>query len=313
MNIAVGSLRSCWVLAGPTACGKTSVSLTLAERIGAEIVALDSMSLYRGMDIGTAKVTTSERARLPHHLIDIVDPSEEFSVAQYVTAAARICADIVERGRVPLFVGGTGLYLRGVLRGVFEGPAADWTFRRRMEGIARADPAAPHRQLQDCDPECARRLHPNDHRRIIRALEVFEITGRPLSQLQQQTALLPEHRPQNVFWLSPPRSWLYERIDTRVEQMVEDGLVDEVRRLLKRRPPPGRTARQALGYREMIAHLNGESTLAEAILQIQTNTRQFAKRQHTWFRNLEECREIPITGAETVEEIVARVTTTAGE
>jgi len=313
MRIDGRILRHCWILAGPTACGKSCVSLELAERLGSEIVALDSMSLYRGMDIGTAKVTPVERAQIPHHLVDVIDPADEFSVADYVSAAAEVCEDILCRGRTPLFVGGTGLYLRSILRGVFEGPPADWEFRRRMENLAGKAPGTLHRKLQECDRETAARLHPNDHRRIIRALEVYEVTGSPLSKLQQLSALPVESRPQHVFWLSPPREWLYQRIDARVLQMIDDGLVDEVRSLLDKDPPLGRTARQALGYREMISHLHRQCTLEEAIMQIQSNTRQFAKRQHTWFRNLEECRPIRIDGSESVVELVDRLVTAADD
>jgi tRNA dimethylallyltransferase len=329
MRIDPPTLRKCWILAGPTACGKTAVSLELAEHIGAEVVALDSMSLYRHMDIGTAKATPGERRRVPHHLIDILDPHEEFSVAQYVEAADEACRQIVERGRIPLFVGGTGLYLRAILRGVFEGPSADWDLRRRLEDQY-SQPGALHRRLADVDPASGRRLHPNDQRRIIRALEVYELTGRPASELQQQHPLPEDQRPAGVFWLSPPREWLYERINLRVQQMIEAGLVAEVRGLLRLPQPLSRTARQALGYREAIDYLQAERTtapprrprdrdphrlvtrsLAETIERIQTNTRQFAKRQHTWFRNLEECRPIEITGEESSGQIVERIVTAA--
>jgi tRNA dimethylallyltransferase len=331
MHINSDILCNCWILAGPTACGKTSVSLELAEHIGAEIIALDSMSLYRHMDIGTAKATLAERQRVPHHLIDILDPHEEFSVAQYVVAADEACRRIVARGRVPLFVGGTGLYLRAILRGVFEGPPADWDLRRRLEQQG-THPGTLHRRLAQVDPVSARRLHPNDQRRIIRALEICELTGRPASELQQQHPLPPEKRPRNVFWLSPPREWLYERIDARVQQMIDAGLVDEVRGLLRLPQPLSRTARQALGYREVIGYLQLQHSttpprhsrdrdphrlvmrsLADTIEQIQTSTRQFAKRQHTWFRNLEECRSIEMTGQESPAQIVERLLTAADD
>lgn len=329
MQIDPALLRTSWFLAGPTACGKTAVSLELAARMGAEIVALDSMSLYRQMDIGTAKPTPAQRQGVPHHLIDILDPHEEFSVAQYVAAANTACRQIVEGGRVPLFVGGTGLYLRAILRGVFEGPPADWDLRRRLEEHSHSH-GALHRRLAQIDPVSARRLHPNDQRRIIRALEIHELTGRPASELQQQHPLPEDQRPAGVFWLSPPRAWLYERINLRVQQMIDAGLVDEVRGLLRLPLPLSRTARQALGYREVIEYLQAERStaapqhsrdrdphrlvtrsLAETIDQIQTNTRQFAKRQHTWFRNLEECRAIEITGGESPGEIVEMLLTTA--
>ena len=307
-------LGRCWFLAGPTACGKTAVGLELAERLegGAEIIALDSMSLYRGMDIGTAKPSPAERARVPHHLLDVLEPHEEFSVAEYVSAAGRVCREIVSRGRTPLFVGGTGLYLRGVLRGVFSGPAADWELRRRLEAEAlKHAPGWLHEQLQQVDPGAAAVLHAHDARRLIRALEVFHLTGRPLSQQQSQPPLPEADRSRHVYWLEPPRAWLYERINRRVDAMLAAGLIDEVRALLASPEPPGRTARQALGYREIMDALEGHSTLEAAVDLIRRRTRQFAKRQHTWFRNLVECRPVPISGGETPAVLSERILTIA--
>jgi tRNA dimethylallyltransferase len=243
---------------------------------------------------------------VPHHLIDVLDPHEDYSVAQYLWAAHAACRDILGRGRTPLFVGGSGLYLRAVLRGVFEGPSADWAYRRRLEGELQESSADElHARLRAVDPATAARLPPRDVRRVIRALEVHHVTGRPASELQQQFPLDPELRPQHVYWLSPPREWIRERINRRVVQMIDAGLVEEVRALLAAPRPPGRTARQALGYQEMIAHLSGECSLAEAVATIQTRTRQFAKRQHTWFRNLVECRAVAISGRETAAEVAA--------
>ena len=301
-------LQKCRFLAGPTACGKSTVAVVLAERVGAEILALDSMSLYQGMDIGTAKPAADRQNGIPHHLVDIISPHEEFSVAEYVVSAENACRDIVGRGRMPLFVGGTGLYLRAVLRGVFNGPAADEDFRRKLEAQAsQNDPGFLHRRLTAVDPQTANRLHPHDSRRLVRALEVFHATGRPLSEQQTEKPLPPESRPRHVNWLSPPRSWLYEQINRRVESMIAAGLVDEVRSLLQAEQPLSRTARQALGYKEIIDHLDGRCTLDEAVDLIQRRTRQFAKRQHTWFRNLEECTAVAITGEETAEQIADRL------
>jgi tRNA dimethylallyltransferase len=308
MQIPSDILKQAWILAGPTAVGKTAVALELAERIGAEVIALDSMTLYRRMDIGTAKPTAEERARVPHHLLDIIEPHEEYSLAEYVAAAAAACREILARGRVPLFVGGTGLYLRGVLRGVFEGPAADWDLRRRLEDVAVAEgDHALHARLAAVDPVSAARLHPNDRRRVIRALEVFELTGRPLSEQQDQPPRPHDERSAHVYWLSAPRDWLYERINQRVETMFAAGLLDEVRALLADPRGLGRTAGQALGYKETIDHLEGRCSLAAAIESIQTRTRQFAKRQHTWFRNLGECVPFEISGEETAREIAERI------
>jgi len=297
-------LRHCWFLAGPTAAGKTDVALELADRLDAEIVSLDSMTLYRGMDIGTAKPDRTTRTRCPHHLFDILDPHEEFSLADYLQAAERVCRGIVERRRIPLFVGGTGLYLRAVLRGIFQGPPADWELRHRLQATAhREGDVAVHHLLRQVDPPLAEKLHPHDVRRVIRWLEVFELTGVPLSRQQQQAPLPVEERPPHVYWLHPPREWLAERIDRRVALMFEQGLVAEVVRLLSGERGLSRTARQALGYEEVIDHLNGRATLAATIELIQTRTRQFAKRQYTWFRHLEECRPIAITGNESSREI----------
>lgn len=301
-------LQQCWFLAGPTASGKSAVGIELALRLNAEILALDSMSIYRGLNIGTAKPTAEEQARVPHHLIDLAQPHEEFSVANYLDRAEAACKQIVARSRVPLFVGGTGLYLRSVLRGVFDGPPADWDFRRRMLQKAERQPATwLHDTLQQADPPSARRLHANDHRRIIRALEIHHLTGIPASELRSQGPLPPESRPPNVYWLSPPRDWLHDRINSRVEQMMEAGWLEEVQRIIESPHGIGRTAGQALGYRELIDHLAGRCTLEAAVEQIKAATRQFAKRQHTWFRQLEECSEVPMTGDESPSEIAERL------
>ncbi len=301
-------LQKCWFLAGPTACGKTAVGVALAQLLRAEVVALDSMSLYRGMDIGTAKPSADERARVPHHLIDVLESHQTCSVAEYLRAAHDACRGIGDRGRTPLFVGGTGLYLRAVLRGVFEGPSADWDFRHRLDAAAAGRPADwLHQQLAAVDPATARRLPPRDVRRIVRALEIHPLTGRAASELQQQMPLPLAERPRHVYWLHPPRDWLHERIDRRVEGMMAAGFVAEVQALLSRDRPLSRTAAQALGYREIIDHLEGRCPLPEAVRDIQRHTRQFAKRQHTWFRNLIECTPIAMTGAESPEELAARI------
>lgn len=310
MQFPTELLTRCWFLCGPTACGKTDLSLHLAELLNAEIVALDSMTLYRGMDVGTAKPSPNERSRVPHHLIDILDPQDEFSLAEYLAAAQQACEAIVARGRIPLFVGGTGLYLRGILRGVFAGPGADQELRRQLEIQLQHDgELSLHRQLQRVDPITAARLHPNDTRRVIRAIEVFRLTGQPMSSQHRQEPKPAGERTSHVYWLSPERDWLYRRINDRVVQMFQQGLMDEVRRLIGSGSPPSQTARQALGYKEVIDSFEagGVQDQSELIDLIQTRTRQFAKRQHTWFRNLEECVPIPITGLESPQELAARI------
>ncbi|MBW3596355.1 MAG: tRNA (adenosine(37)-N6)-dimethylallyltransferase MiaA [Planctomycetes bacterium] len=281
----------CWFLTGATAAGKTGVGLELARLLDAEIVSLDSMAVYRGMDIGTAKPTAQQRREVPHHLIDIAEPTEEFSVSQYLEAAEAKVAEIRSRGRTPLFVGGTPLYLKTLLRGLFEGPPADWEFRRAVEEeAAQVGVEALHERLAQVDPVTAARLHPNDRRRIIRALEVYRTTGQPISHFQFQ---FDEGRPARdcrVFVLQWPRSELHRRIDRRVESMFAAGLIEEVRGLLDKYGDLGRTASQAVGYREAIEHLAGKLDLAETIRRTQARTRRFARRQETWFRSLSECR-----------------------
>jgi len=319
-------LKQCWFLAGPTASGKTAVSLHVARELNAEIIALDSMTLYRGMDIGTAKPTLDEQAKVPHHLIDIIDPHEEFSLADYLAAARICCQQILDRGKTPLFVGGTGLYLRGILRGVFEGPSADWTIRKELENrAAQFGHETLHQDLKQVDPITAARLHPKDLRRVIRAIEVFRLTGSPLSQYQTHSPRVDADRPSHVYWLEPDRQWLYQRIDARVDQMFVQGLLDEVRRLMNLPNPISRTARQALGYKEILDAIELTSTdqlepatqsfqaTADLISLIQTRTRQFAKRQMTWFRNLEECTPIPIDGTESTEILSNRLLITLSQ
>jgi tRNA dimethylallyltransferase len=207
-----------------------------------------------------------------------------------------------------LFVGGTGLYLRAVLRGIFQGPPADWNIRRRWEAYALGEGAiALHARLAEVDPALATRLHPHDVRRIIRGLEVFESTGIPLSRHQNQPARPIAQRPRQIPWLAPPRGWLYRRIDKRVTAMFEQGLVTEVERVVAAGLPLSRTARQALGYREVLDHLEQGIPLSETIALIQTRTRQFAKRQYTWFRNLEECTPVEISGDESPAALASRL------
>jgi tRNA dimethylallyltransferase len=286
----------CWFLTGPTAGGKTEIGVELALRLGAEIVSMDSMALYRGMDIGTAKPTARQRSVVPHHLVDVLEPHEEYSVAEYLSAAQGAVEEIRSRGREALFVGGTPLYLKALLRGLFRGPPADWPLRRSLEEEARYQGSEVlHRRLAEVDPEAARRLHANDTRRIIRALEVHAKTGQPISSYQQQFAFGRPAEACRVFVLDWPKEELAARIDHRVEQMFAAGLVDETQRLLAGPLALSKTARQALGYREVIEHLQCQRGLEETVALVKTHTRQFAKRQRTWFRSLSECRFVPVS------------------
>jgi tRNA dimethylallyltransferase len=305
-------LLDCWYLTGPTASGKSAAGVELALRIGAEIISMDSMALYRHMDIGTAKPSEEQRRRVPHYSIDVIDPHEEFSLAQYIEAAHRCVQDIAGRGKNTLFVGGTPLYLKGLLRGIFQGPAADWTFRRQLQQEAQSqDPLWLYRRLQEVDAAAATKLHPNDTRRLIRALEIFHLTGRPISEFQKQFDVGAPAQRRRVFVLDWPRDELRARIDRRVGEMFENGLIDEVRALLADPQPPGKTARQAVGYREAIEHLEGRRTLDETVELVRLHTRQLAKRQNTWFRSLSECRFVTLSGKIDPAEVACQIRETA--
>ena len=302
------------ILTGPTACGKTALALELSERIGAEIVAMDSMTLYRGMDIGTAKPTAEERARVRHHLIDVLDPWESATVAWWLQQAEAACRDIASRGKRPIFVGGTPFYLKALLHGLFPGPPADPELRRRLEDEAERDGKDRlHARLAAVDPKTATRLHPNDVRRVVRALEVFGLTGRPISAWQQtwdtpafagpDAAPPPARIPAVVLEL--PREVLYDRINRRVGEMLDAGWLEEVRRLRNLPRPLSREARQALGYRELLDFLDGRGGTPEETAElIRTHTRQFAKRQLTWFRHLPQCIPVPADAPDVGERVL---------
>jgi len=272
------------VLVGPTAVGKTALSVAVAQAVGAEIISGDSMQVYRGMDIGTAKIRAEETGGIPHHLIDIKDPDEDFSVAEFQARVDELIPEICARGRLPMLVGGTGLYVRAVVEEyTFTPMDADPELRARLRREEELHgPGYLHARLAKVDPVSAARLHPNDLFRIVRALEVYEQTGVPISATQ--TAARAESRYDDLMiGLTMDRALLYARIDERVDAMLAGGWVDEVRRLLERYPP-GVRAMQALGYRELVLYLRGLLTWEEAVALIKRNTRRFAKRQFTWFR-----------------------------
>ncbi|MDR3637684.1 MAG: tRNA (adenosine(37)-N6)-dimethylallyltransferase MiaA [Isosphaeraceae bacterium] len=300
-------------LTGPTASGKTAVGVALARRLGAEIVALDSMTLYRGMDVGTAKPTLEERGGVPHHLIDVIDPWDMASVAQFRAWALDVAAGVEARGSRVLFVGGTALYLKALLRGLFEGPGADPVLRARLEEEAGAfGTDVLHARLATLDPPSAARLHPNDRRRVVRALEVIAATGQPLSRLQAEHDR-PAPPGVAVFALERPRTVLCRRIDQRVLQMIGDGLLEEVRALQAGPRPLSATAAQGVGYREALDRLAGRvDSDAAMVAQIQTRTRQFAKRQMTWFRGLSEVKLWPVPDDEPAEVTADRLADALG-
>lgn len=302
-----------WFLTGPTASGKSAVGIHLARLLDAEILSLDSMAVYRGMDIGTAKPTSEERAAVPHHLLDVAEPWEPFSLAQYVAIAREKVAEIHARGKRALFVGGSSLYLVALIRGLAEGPPPDEELRERLRERARAGESL-HALLAAVDPASASRLSPGDERRLIRALEVLELTGRTITQWQEEAAWSrpPAHR--RVFQLRWPRDQLYARINARVTAMFQAGLVDEVRALLASGRSLSRTAAQAVGYREVLDHLEairkaGPSPviLCSTIESVQLRTRRFSRRQATWFRRLTECRAIPLEEPLVPEQVAAQI------
>ena len=272
-------------LLGPTAVGKTEIAIHLAQRLNAEIVSIDSRQIYRQMDIGTAKPTPEEQKAARHHLIDCVDIPEPFSVADYQSLADAAIADIQNRNKRVLLVGGAGLYFRAIVDGLFEGPGADPSLRERFEReAAQHGVNVLHDRLRACDPASAEQIHPNNIVRVIRALEVYELTGIPMSEHQQQWHQENQRYPFIAFCLTMPRAMLYQRIEQRVDVMLANGLIAEVESLLAAGYARDTVALRSFGYKELIAYLDGECTYVEAISQLKQNTRRFAKRQLTWFR-----------------------------
>lgn len=273
------------VLVGPTAVGKTSLAIRLAEALTGEIVSADSMQVYIGMDIGTAKPSREEREKIPHHLIDMVEPTESFSVARYTELAHQAIAAIHTRGHLPILTGGTGLYIRAVVDGLPLPPAPpNPGIRTRLEEEARKlGSGALHERLARVDPESAARLHQNDQRRIIRALEIYETTGRPRSATLYPPVAASRYKA-HWFGLTRPRHSLYHRINERVEAQIAAGLVQEVQELRARGWNPDSTSNQALGYKEIVDYLDGKVSLVEAKERLKKATRQYAKRQLSWWR-----------------------------
>ncbi len=272
--------------------GKTALALDLANHYGAEIISVDSVQVYRHLDIGTAKASPEERRWIPHHLIDIVEPDDNYSLARFITAAAIALKDIQQRGRTALFTGGSGLYLRGLSAGIFELTDADpqlrGQLRRRLQQrLQNEGHDALHAELTRIDPESARRIHPHDLQRLLRALEIFYLSGTSWSEhlrRSRQTALLTTETP--IIGLVVERDILYERINHRVENMLAQGLVDEVRGLLEQGYDPELSSMQSIGYRHMVAYLSGRYSLKEAKDLMARDTRRYAKRQLTWFRRM---------------------------
>lgn len=274
------------VVAGPTASGKTALGIELANRHNGEIVSADSMQIYKGMDIGTAKATAQEQAAARHHMIDIVSPDTEYSVSMYVDDAVKCCEDIISRGKLPIIVGGTGLYIDSLLSGrTFGDRCSDDSLRNELN--SKYDSVGGEEmlsQLSAFDPQRAQKLYPNDKKRIVRAFEVYLLSGKTITEHDEQTKCIPPRYDAQYHILGlDKRDELYARIDRRVDQMMEMGLIDEVKTLLSS-TPRNATSMQAIGYKEIVSALDGLITVDEAIEQIKQSSRRYAKRQITWFK-----------------------------
>lgn len=296
------------IIVGPTAVGKTDFALTLAREINGEIISADSMQIYKKMTIGTAKPSNEEMARVPHHLVDCIWPDEEFTVADYQYRVEEIIEDICSRGAIPMLVGGTGLYVQAVVDGfVFPEMETDWKFREEMHDLAeRMGTKEVHRRLSEIDPELAAKLHPNDLRRVIRGIEIYRQTGKTSTYFQKLADEKPARYDTLKIGLIRAREDLYQRINHRVDLMIEAGLVREVQTLLDEGYSKDLVSMQGLGYKEVIGYLQGEYDLNEAIYRLKRDTRHFAKRQLTWFRRDEEIiwlNPAELTTTEMVEKV----------
>lgn len=275
------------MIVGPTGAGKTGLAIALAERTGGEVVSADSQQVYVGMDIGTGKVTAEERARVPHHLIDVVRPDEEMTAARFIELADRAIQDVAARGRPVIVCGGTGLYVRALLLGLFEGPPASPAVRAELMALAeREGGAALHAELARVDPPAAQKIDPNDQKRTIRALEVFRVTGEPITvhQARHDHRSTPPRYPHRLVGLAPERDELYRQIDARVDQMIAAGLEGEVTALREQGYLPPLRSQQAIGYAELHDACEGRVERARAIELIKRNSRHYARRQLSWYR-----------------------------
>jgi tRNA dimethylallyltransferase len=293
-------------LAGPTAVGKSAIALALVEKIGGEIVSVDSMQVYRGLDIGTAKPTADERARVSHHLIDVCDLTEAFDAAQFIRLAQKVVAEIQSRSKTPVFCGGTGLYFKAFLDGLGDAPATDAKLRAELE-------AAPLEKLLEelraRDPATFEKIDRQNPRRVVRAVEVIRLTGKKFSE--QRSDWNTHHSPlaiRHFYCFTRPAADMHARINTRVDEMFRRGIVAETEQLLKHGLAGNKFAMQAIGYRQVVEHLRGERGLAETIELVKIRTRQFAKRQLTWFRRHGNCEWIELPPGGTVEDTVSKIT-----
>ena len=292
-------------IAGPTAVGKSEIALALAEQISGEIISVDSMQVYRGLDIGTAKPSPAEHARVPHHLIDICDLTESFDAAQFIRLAQKAVAEIQSLGRAPVFCGGTGLYFKAFLSGLGEAPSANPELRAELEALPFE---ALLRELFERDPEAYGKIDKQNPRRVIRALEVIRLTGKKFSgQRAEWKSIVLSPQSTVFFCLTRQPADMHARINIRVDEMFRRGLVEETRELLRRGLEQNQTAMQAIGYRQVVEHLRGGRSLAETIEQVKIRTRHFAKRQLTWFRRQLDPEWIDLKSGESKEDVVAHL------
>ena len=302
-------------IAGPTASGKTALAVALAQCLDGEVISCDSMQVYKYMNIGTAKPTLEEMQGIPHHMLSVAEPWEDFSVSRYCEMATPIVDDVLSRGKTAIIAGGTGLYMDALIRGNAFAPYPSTGCRERLEEqVARDGIESVLEQLRQVDPESAQRLHPSDQKRIIRAMEVYLETGKTITEHNRQTQLIPPKY--NPVWFAledTQREALYQRIDRRVELMLEEGLIQEIQSLLDRGIPPKCTAMQAIGYKEFLDALAGNCTIDEAAAQVQQASRRYAKRQLTWFRRNKDIHWLRRNPGETTEEIVLRARQVLGE
>lgn len=283
-------------ITGTTASGKSDIAIKVCEKFGnSEIISVDSMKIYRGMDIGTAKPSVTTLKKIRHHIIDIIDPAEEYSAGRFVSDADSAFADITKRGGIPIFEGGTVLYLKALVEGLFSGPPANAELRQEFEAqAAKYGSLHLHNRLKAVDPVTAMRLHPNDKRRIIRALEVYEITHTPISQYQTQSGRRPHKGDYVIIGINRERESIYERINNRVDWMFKNGLVDETKGLLKKYGRLSKAASQALGYKEVMEYLDNRIVFEEAVELVKQKTRNFAKHQLTWFKRFPEIKWVSV-------------------
>lgn len=281
------------IIAGPTGVGKTEISLQLAERIHGEIVSCDSMQIYKGMDIGSAKADLEETRRVRHHMLDIVTPFDSFTVSNYKVLAEKAIDEILSRGKVPIMVGGTGLYIDAVIKDLsFTEGGNDEAYRNQLMVLAEEKGKSHvHKMLQEVDPVSAERIHPNNLKRVIRALEVYKVTGKPFSSFKDSTRVNPKYDI-HYFYLNKDRESLYKGIDERVEKMLSMGLLEEVKKLKALGLTKDFVSMKGIGYKEFLSYLDEEMSLEEAVELVKMRSRNYAKRQLTWFRNHDIAREL---------------------